>query len=161
MGKSLLKVFDGLCDFSSLVILYVTVVVIFVQVIARYVLKVSLPWTEEFARFTFIWLIFLANAMAERQKEHFRVSYFVEQAPRKVRYVFWYLGEALIFVFFCWLLYDCMTFVKMGAQQIAPVMQLRMDYIYWGLPVAVILTLMNRTRNFIVTIRERPENPFT
>ena len=25
----------------------------------------------------------LANAMAERQKEHFRVSYFVEQAPRR------------------------------------------------------------------------------
>jgi C4-dicarboxylate transporter DctQ subunit len=160
VGKSLLKVFDWLCDISSLVLLYVTVVVIFVQVIARYILKVSLPWTEEFARFAFIWLIFLANAMAERQKEHFRVSYFVEQAPRKVRYVFWYFGEALIFVFFCWLLYDCMTFVKMGARQIAPVMQLSMDYVYWGLPVAVILTLMNRTRNFIVTVRERPENPF-
>ena len=160
VGKSLLKVFDWLCDISSLVILYVTVVVIFVQVIARYILKVSLPWTEEFARFAFIWLIFLANALAERQKEHFRVSYFVEQAPRRVRYAFWYFGEALIFVFFCWLLYDCMTFVKMGARQIAPVMQLHMDYVYWGLPVAVILTLVNRTRNFIVTVRERPENPF-
>jgi TRAP-type C4-dicarboxylate transport system permease small subunit len=155
-----LKLFDWLCDISSLAILYVTVVVVFVQVIARYILKVSLPWTEEFARFAFIWLIFLANAMAERQKEHFRVSYFVEQAPRRVRYVFWALGEVLIFAFFCWLLYDCMQFVRMGARQIAPVMQLRMHWVYWGLPVAVILTLMNRTRNLIATVRERPENPF-
>ncbi|MCK7490274.1 MAG: TRAP transporter small permease subunit [Anaerotruncus sp.] len=76
-----LKVLDWLCDISSLIILYVTVAVIFVQVICRYVLEVALPWTEEFARYAFLWLIFLANALAERQKEHFRVSYFVEQAP--------------------------------------------------------------------------------
>ncbi len=160
MGRGLLWVFDWLCDVSSLVILYVTVVVIFVQVIARYILKVSLPWTEEFARFAFIWLIFLANATTERQKEHFRVSYFVEQAPRKVRYTFWFFGEVVIFVFFIWLLNDCLVYVKMGARQISTVLQLRMDYVYWAMPVAVVLTMLNRARNFVITLRERPENPF-
>ena len=160
MGKTVLAVFDWLCDVSSLLILYVTVVVIFIQVIARYILKVSLPWTEEFARFAFIWLIFLANAMAERHKEHFKVSYFVEQAPTSVRYVFWLIGEALIFVFFVWLLFDCMTFVRMGARQIAPVLQIHMHWVYWGLPVAVMLSLLNRTRNLVITLRERPDNPF-
>jgi TRAP-type C4-dicarboxylate transport system permease small subunit len=134
--------------------------VVFVQVIARYILKVSLPWTEEVARFAFIWLIFLANAMAERQKEHFRVSYFVEQAPRKVRYVFWFVGEALIFTFFIWLFFDCLTYVKMGARQISTVLEIRMDFIYWGMPAAVILTMLNRGRNFVATLQERPENPF-
>lgn len=160
VGKSLLRGFDWLCDVSTLVILYVTVVVIFVQVVARYILKVSLPWTEEFARFAFIWMIFLANAMAERRKEHFRVSYFVEQAPRRVRYVFWFLGEALIFTFFIWLFIDCLQFVKMGKRAISTVMQLRMDAVYWGLPVAVLLTMLNRGRNFVATLRERPDNPF-
>ena len=54
MINASLKVLDWLCDISSLIILYVTVVVIFVQVICRYVLQVALPWTEEFARFAFI-----------------------------------------------------------------------------------------------------------
>jgi TRAP-type C4-dicarboxylate transport system permease small subunit len=121
---------------------------------------VSLPWTEEIARFAFIWLIFLANAMAERQKEHFRVSYFVEQAPRRVRYIFWFVGEALIFAFFIWLFLDCLTYVKMGARQISTVLEIRMDYIYWGMPAAVILTMLNRGRNFVTTLQERPDNPF-
>jgi TRAP-type C4-dicarboxylate transport system permease small subunit len=160
VGKHLFRVLDWVCDTSALVILYVTVVVIFVQVIARYILKVALPWTEEFARYAFIWLIFLANAMAERQKEHFRVSYFVEQAPRRVRYAFWVLGEILIYIFFIWLLVDSLQFVRMGKRMISTVLQLRLDWVYWALPVAVVFSLVNRTRNIMVVLRERPDNPF-
>jgi C4-dicarboxylate transporter DctQ subunit len=158
--KASLKLLDWFCDISSLIILYVTVVVIFVQVICRYVLQVALPWTEEFARYAFLWLIFLANALAERQKEHFRVSYFVEQAPRRLRYVFWAFGEILIFIFFIWLLMDSLQFVQMGKRMISTVMQLRLDWVYWGLPVAVILSLLNRSRNIVAVLRERPDNPF-
>jgi len=160
VGRWLLRGLDWTCDVSCLIILWVTVVVIFVQVICRYVLQVALPWTEEFARFAFLWLIFLANAMAERQKEHFRVSYFVEQAPRRVRYAFWVLGEVLIFTFFIWLLLDSLQFVSMGKRMISTVMQLRLDWIYWGLPVAVMLSLLNRSRNIVAVLRERPDNPF-
>jgi C4-dicarboxylate transporter DctQ subunit len=159
VGKYLLQVLDWLCDISSLVILYVTVVVIFVQVIARYVLKVALPWTEEFARYAFIWLVFLANALAERRKEHFRCTYFVEQAPRWLRYVFWVFDEILIFVFFIWLLQDSLQFMKMGKRMISTVLQLRLDWVYWGLPVAVIFSLLNRSRNIVTVFRERPDNP--
>lgn len=161
MGKYLLEVLDWLCDISSLVILYVTVVVIFVQVIARYVLKVALPWTEEFARYAFIWLVFLANALAERRKEHFRCTYFVEQAPRRVRYALWVFDEILIFAFFIWLLQDSLQFMKMGKRMISTVLQLRLDWVYWGLPVAVIFSLLNRSRNIVTVFRDRPDNPFT
>ena len=161
MGKYLLRILDWLCDISSLAILYVTVVVIFVQVIARYVLKVALPWTEEFARYAFIWLVFLANALAERRKEHFRCTYFVEQAPRRVRYALWVFDEILIFAFFIWLLQDSLQFMKMGKRMISTVLQLRLDWVYWGLPVAVIFSLLNRSRNIVTVFRDRPDNPFT
>lgn len=160
MGRWLLRGLDWACDVSCLIILWVTVVVIFIQVICRYILQVALPWTEEFARFAFLWLIFLANAIAERQKEHFRVSYFVEQAPRRVRYAFWVFGEILIFIFFIWLLLDSLQFVQMGKRMISTVMQLRLDWVYWGLPVAVIFSLLNRSRNIVAVLRERPDNPF-
>jgi C4-dicarboxylate transporter DctQ subunit len=158
--KAGLRVFDWFCDITSLIILYITVVVIFAQVVCRYVLEVPFPWSEEFARFAFLWLIFLANAMAERNKEHFRVSYFVEQAPPKLRYVFWAVGEILIFTFFLWLLMDSLTFVQMGKRMISPVMQLRLDWIYWGLPVAIVLGLLNRARHIVTVIGTRPDNPF-
>jgi C4-dicarboxylate transporter DctQ subunit len=158
--KAGLRAFDWVLDVTSLIILYVTVVVIFAQVVCRYILEVPFPTSEEFARFAFLWLIFLANAMAERQKEHFRVSYFVEQAPRTWRYGFWGVGEILIFTFFLWLLMDSLTFVQMGKRMISPVMQLRLDWIYWGLPVAIVLGLLNRARNIVTVLTEWPDNPF-
>jgi C4-dicarboxylate transporter DctQ subunit len=160
MMKAAFRALDWCCDVTSLVVLYVTVVVIFVQVIARYVLEIALPWTEEFARFAFLWLIFLANALAERQKEHFRVSYFVEQAPRRLRYAFWVVGEVLIFTFYLWLLADSLRFVEMGKRMISTVLQLRLDWVYWGLPVAIVFGLLNRARNIATVLREGPDNPF-
>jgi TRAP-type C4-dicarboxylate transport system permease small subunit len=154
------RILDFVCNMITTAILYTTVVIIFAQVICRYILEVPFPWSEEFARFAFLWLIFLANAMAERQKEHFRVSYFVEQASRAWRYGFWVLGEILIFVFFIWLLMDSLAFMQMGKRMISPVMQLRLDWIYWGLPVAVMLSLLNRTRNIVTVLTEWPDNPF-
>lgn len=158
--RQALRILDWLCEITTTLILWVTVVVIFVQVIARYILEVSLPWTEEFARFAFLWLIFLANAMAERQKEHFRVTYFVEQAPRPLRYAFWAVGELLVLVFFIWLLFDSLQFVRMGQRMISTVLQLRLDYIYWALPVAILFSLLNRSRNIVAVLRDRPDNPF-
>jgi len=158
--RQALRVLDWLCETSTTLILWVTVVVIFVQVVARYILEVALPWTEEFARFAFLWLIFLANAMAERNKEHFRVTYFVEQAPRPLRYTFWVVGETLVLVFFVWLLFDSLQFVGMGKRMISTVLQLRLDYIYWALPVAILFSLLNRSRNIVAVLRDRPDNPF-
>jgi TRAP-type C4-dicarboxylate transport system permease small subunit len=84
----------------------------------------------------------------------------VEQAPRRVRYGFWVFGEILIFVFFIWLLMDSLQFVQMGKRMISTVMQLRLDWIYWGLPTAIVLGLLNRSRNIVAVLRERPDNPF-
>jgi hypothetical protein len=55
---------------------------------------------------------------------------------------------------------DSLQFVQMGKRMISTVMQLRLDWVYWGLPVAVILSLLNRSRNIVVVLRERPDNPF-
>jgi hypothetical protein len=48
----------------------------------------------------------------------------------------------------------------MGKRMISTVMQLRLDWIYWGLPVAIILGLLNRARNIATVFATRPDNPF-
>ena len=43
---------------------------------------------------------------------------------------------------------------------ISTVLQLRLDWVYWGLPVAIVFGLLNRARNIATVLRERPDNPF-
>lgn len=160
MLKGALRAFDLLCDSTSLIILNITVAVVFLQVVARYVLKIPISWTEEVARFAFIWMVFVGIAITERQKAHFRITFVVDRCPPSIRYVLWIVGEILVFGALGWLLLESLRFVDMGARQISAAMELRLHYVYSALPVAVALAILNRLRLFLETVRSRPENPF-
>ena len=68
---------DGLVAF----LLAVTVVLSFVQVIARYVLQVSTPWTEEVARLVFVWAVFMGAAVGVKRNIHTRVDLVFNRLP--------------------------------------------------------------------------------
>ncbi|MDQ3553247.1 MAG: TRAP transporter small permease [Chloroflexota bacterium] len=54
--------------------LSLVVIVVLVGVVARYVLNISLPWSEEVARLLLVWLTFLGAAAATAQRSHIRVD---------------------------------------------------------------------------------------
>lgn len=56
--------------------------VVFAQVIFRYVLHVSVPWTEELARVLLVWLVFLGISEVERKRDGIRTTYFIEKLPK-------------------------------------------------------------------------------
>ncbi len=152
--------FDGLCDATSILILWGTVVVVFLQIMARYVFKVPLVWTEEVARFAFIWLAFVGVAVTERQNAHFRVTFLVEKAPPRLRFAIWILVELCILVTLVLFFFEAIKYTKLGAQNVSAVMQLHLSYIYASLPVFVVLALINRLRMDIKKLRSGTDNPF-
>ena len=52
----------------------VMVIVIAIQVFMRYVLDNSLSWSEELARYCFIWLIYLGISYGVKSQRHIRVD---------------------------------------------------------------------------------------
>ncbi len=58
--------------------------VVFLNVLSRYIFKSSLPWSEELARFMFIWLTFVGAVIANANFEHMRLDFVVERFPIKV-----------------------------------------------------------------------------
>ncbi len=54
--------------------LAITVAVIFLQVIMRYVFNNSLSWSEEFARYVFIWQIWLGASVSLKEDAHISVD---------------------------------------------------------------------------------------
>ena len=55
------------------------------QVVFRYVLQVSVPWTEEAARFALILVTFWGAAAAIREKEHITILAVFERIPTRPR----------------------------------------------------------------------------
>lgn len=44
------------------------------QILNRFILKLPMPWTEEFARYSFVWLAMFGSAKALREKSHIFVD---------------------------------------------------------------------------------------
>lgn len=78
-------------------------IIVFLQVIMRYVFSNALSWSEELARFIFLWLSWIGAAYAVKERSHFRVEMFanmIKGKPRKIFEVF----VLLIWFFFSFLL---------------------------------------------------------
>lgn len=120
------KAIDGtLALFMGLI-----VITMFAQVVFRYLLNNSLPWSEELIRFLFVWLTFLGGAIAIRDKSHIAVEFFVERLPKKF-YRISRIISALLISFFT------LAMIILGALWMFHSRELRSSAL--GLPVYLVL----------------------
>ncbi len=66
-----------------------------VQVIARYFFNLAFGWGEELPIFLFLWVSFLAAAIAYRDGSHLSVDFIVALFPKKVRFAIYYINLVL------------------------------------------------------------------
>ena len=72
----------------SIGLLATMVVIVFFQVVMRYVFQASLSWSEELARYLFLWLIWMGAAWATKLRCHISIDALVMRLKgRAKRYV--------------------------------------------------------------------------
>ena len=76
---------------------------VFMQVILRYVFDSPMTWSEELARYLFIWCAFLGWVIASRRNGHLAMTFVVERLPLPAQRA---IGAAihLATIFFAWIL---------------------------------------------------------
>lgn len=107
-----------------------------VQVFYRYVLEIPSPWTEEMARYLFIWSAFLAAAVSVGRDDQFHIPLLIEKLPRAGRRFMHVcidllqLTFALIMVRYGSLMANRMMMAR------APVLPLPQGIVYMVIPIA-------------------------
>jgi TRAP-type transport system small permease protein len=71
-------------EYFAGLLLLAMVAIVFANVIARFVLNASLAWSEEIARFLFIWIVFLGSFFAYLTNEHLGLDLVVKAVPARV-----------------------------------------------------------------------------
>ena len=97
--KMLEKVLHG----AAAIILFLMFVLCVMQVVFRFILKVSAPWTEEFARMGYIWLVYLMLPVLEFNDDQLKVTYFLDRFPYRLRVVVYWLLTLLSVIFLAFL----------------------------------------------------------
>ena len=108
--------------------------VVFLQVLYRYVFSQPLQWSEELARYLFVWLSIIGAALALQKKGHFGLDLFYKmlstRLQRFIKFPVVLLMGIVIFV----ILFHGIILVQKTALQESPAMGISMAWAYASLP---------------------------
>jgi TRAP-type C4-dicarboxylate transport system permease small subunit len=133
----LMRALDWILDRVTLVLLAVLLLVVGGQVFSRYVLNHSLFWSEELARYLFIYLVFLGAAIVLRRNGHIQVSFFVERLPPGVRRAIAVLVDLLLLWFTATILVQSIRLASMVWTVLTAAMEIPWTLVYLGIVVGM------------------------
>lgn len=119
------------------------VVVTFMQIIYRFVLLKPIPWSEELARYLFVWITFLGSGVAVKNKGHVGVELVIDRLPKKLRKISLIIAFIVCVVFCILMVTNGVTMVQRTMNQRSAAMSMPMSYAYIAIPIGFILMAMN------------------
>lgn len=135
-------IWDNLEEIVLIPSLVVSVAIIFLQVVMRYVFNSSLSWSEELARYMFIWQIWLAIALAAKKNAHLRITLIFGVVRGKKAEALELLVDVVCIVFGAFLFkYGADTVMQIAHfSQKSAALRLPMQYVYAAIPAGALLT---------------------
>ena len=131
----------------------ILIVPVTLQIIARYTQLIpSYIWTEEMARFFFIWMVMLGAMIGIREGTHFEVDVWPELQPRanallRIGSSVFVLVFALVFIWYGF------KFVQFGWHQNSELAELPMTYIFIAWPIAGLTWVLFLGEAFVANVR--------
>lgn len=121
---------NSLAEYAVCALLAVMVVVVFLQVIFRFVIRSSLPWSEELARYLMVWIVFLGASIGVKRKSHIGVEAVVALLPDRLRLWTAVLVNASCCVFFAFMIHYGRMILRVVGFQLSPAMEISMAVPY-------------------------------
>lgn len=104
----ILQIFDTIC----IAMLVILIMLALSQVLFRYVLKISVPWTEEAARMFYSFLIFTGVVLVEGENAQMKTTFFLEKMPVKVRFILQAIINGISILFCGGLIYGAIKMAR-------------------------------------------------
>ena len=115
--------------------------VVIIGVFYRYVLNDALPWPEELARYSLIWLSWLGGGLAVRRGAHVATDILVSHLAPGPRRVLLFVGNVLIIGFLLIVLVNGITLVGRVGYQSTIALGISMQIPYAAAPLGAAMML--------------------
>jgi len=128
----------------------VMVAVVILQVVFRYIVKGSLPWSEELSRYLMVWITFVGASIGVKRGAHVGIEALVLVLPPKTQTIAKYVGIIISIIFCIVVLGASLGILKrqIVSHQISPAMRIPMWWAYAAIPAGTFLM----TVRFIQTL---------
>ncbi|MDL2263905.1 TRAP transporter small permease [Synergistaceae bacterium OttesenSCG-928-I11] len=148
------KIIQNLDEYVLMAMLSASTLLIFFQVIMRYIFKDSLSWSEELARYMYVWQTWIASSYAVKMGRHLRITSMVDKAKGRTRVWFELLVIALWFGFSVFLCFKAAELCHMifEQEQTSPAMNIPMWLAYMAVPTGTALMAARLVQQFAANL---------
>ena len=150
----LLKLTDHIEEAVLTITMIIMTLAVAAQIVCRYILAMPLDWSEEMARFCFVWCIYMGASYACMNRKHLKIDAALFLFPRAWRPWVEFLGKilfltfAVILVIASWQHFYGITILR---EQLSPAMRIPMGIAYGAIPLSfglIIIRLLQDMRRF-------------
>ena len=114
------------------------------QVLSWYILGGSFSWTEEFARFSLIWMTIIGTAYLNAKKEHLSMDYLYQNLSANNRKKVSILIEVFIFLFALMVMViggSNLVYTTLHLEQLSGTLRIPLGYVYAIMPFSGFLIM--------------------
>lgn len=116
-------------------------VIVFIGVLDRYWLHISLAWPEEIARYHLIWLSLLSASLAVTTKGHYVLEYIYKKILTKLKHriIMEIINNLVVCIISFLLMINGIKLLQVVAWQGAPATNISMLWVYLPVPLCLFL----------------------
>jgi len=148
------KIADSLLNILIALTFSVLIVACVLQVFTRFVLNTSLSWTEELARYAFIWSNMLGAAFCTKRASHASVTVIVDTVPKSVQKILKVVAYVLVVVISVVLLFYGTKVAYGVRKQLSPALRISMSAVYSSLPVSALFITYYAAEHLCIEFRK-------
>ena len=124
------------------------------QVILRYVFSNSNAWSEELARYLFIFEVMIAAAIAIRKNSHLQIDVLINCFKPRTKTLFTLVSTLVGMAFLVFLLVYSIGLVKTGGANISVGLNIPMSVPYASIPIGTVLMLLTSVEVVLKSVEE-------
>lgn len=150
------KILDDHLEEGVLVLLMAAMSLLIVaQIFMRYVMQASLTWSEELARYLFVWATYIGVAYGVKKHAHVCVEVAVMLLPARVKQVVYLLAQLVFLLFAVLVVYEGfrLSVRIFGFGQTSPALGMPMGYLYLAPTVGFALVFLRLLQNIASGVR--------
>lgn len=154
-------IWTRICEGVGSGLLVMIVVSLFIQVFTRYVMNNSATWTEEFARFCFIWFTMVGSGVVTRRGSHACISILSDRLKGRVKCFHMILVYCVVIAATFVLAVNAMPVIRNSADRLSAALTLPYSYIYIAVPVGCFGIIVNSVNAIVQLLigNRAPKNP--
>lgn len=149
-GRRLLEWITQAEKVIAVVLLIVILGVTFAQVVARFVFGSPFTWTDELARYSYVWLTFIASAAVMSQRGHITVEVGDSKMPRRIRLILNMIGMLVVVVACAMLTFGSVEFLEHRASGSSTAMGIPMALFYGVVAAGLLLIGLHALINILL-----------